>query len=89
MINSLGGIQVLFPLLEIVSRLPPVTDDDVIDLQSSSSGTSQGGGGVGASASTSHGVVTPQSSVDSLSTQTDWDVVPSRKITGLCTSGLR
>ena len=87
MINSLGGIQVLFPLLEIVSRLPPVTDDDVMDLQSSSSGTSQGGGG--ASASTSHGVVTPQSSVDSLSTQTDWDVVPSRKITGLCTSGLR
>ena len=73
-INSLGGIQVLFPLLELVAKLPPPTGSDVTsELMNSTSSTSM--------TSQRHpGHVTPQSSMDSVSN--DWDIVPSRQVTG-------
>ena len=72
-INSLGGIQVLFPLLELVAKLPPPTTSDVTsELMNSTSSTSM--------TSQRHpGHVTPQSSLDSVSN--DWDIVPSRQVT--------
>ena len=71
-INSLGGIQVLFPLLEIVSKLPP-PPADATDLVTSASATSM-------TSARRAGHVSPQSSMDSVAA--DWDVVPSTKSSG-------